>query len=222
MAGFVVDAEGKPVVGAVIDHTGDIHKAYVTNSEGKFVLDTRAPAIVVRLEGYKSKRVATQASTTVKITLQRLPERRQIPICSPKGDYYRIEESSALLLFPVPPGVEAAVQGADADYASRGYYLHTDQGYKWISHGSGPFYTFGLPLDDDVWLSVEYEEVTYGAGGETIVDARGKYPNGNRWRYLGRSGESASYSNIDETTARTFDKFLDGVCLAAGSRGNGK
>jgi hypothetical protein len=38
---------------------------------------------------------------------------------------------------------------------------------------------------------VEYEEVTYDAGGLTIVDARGQLLNGNRWRRLGMFGESA-------------------------------
>ena len=63
---------------------------------------------------------------------------------------------------------------------------------------------------DRLWRSVKYEEVTFDWGGVTIIDARGQLPNGNRWRYLGMFGESASYSDMDEATAKILDRFLDG------------
>jgi hypothetical protein len=60
---------------------------------------------------------------------------------------------------------------------------------------------------------VKYEEVTYDVGGLMIIDARGQLQDGNRWRSLVKFGESASYSNIDEATAKILDQFLDGACL---------
>jgi hypothetical protein len=84
-------------------------------------------------------------------------------------------------------------------------------------HGSGPLWSFGLPFDQDFWRSVKYEEVRYEIGGLTIIDARGEFPNGRRWRSLGKFGESASYSDVDQETAKILDKLLDGACLKAAS-----
>lgn len=69
-----------------------------------------------------------------------------------------------------------------------------------------------MPSDQDMWRSVNYEEIAYDIGGLTIIDARGQLPNGQRWRYLGKFDESASYSDIEEVTAKTLDRFLDGAC----------
>jgi hypothetical protein len=62
------------------------------------------------------------------------------------------------------------------------------------------------------------EEVTFEAGGKTITDARGQFATGNRWRSLGKFGESASYSDMDEATSAILDRFLDGACLKLPSR----
>jgi hypothetical protein len=91
--------------------------------------------------------------------------------------------------------------------------VETQQGTVGIRHGSGPFWSFGFPADVDVWQSSEYEEMTFTQGTVTVTDARGKLSNGNRWRYLGKVGESASYSEIDEATAKILDRVLDGACL---------
>jgi hypothetical protein len=85
-------------------------------------------------------------------------------------------------------------------------------------HGSGPLWSFGTPSDLDVWRSVSYEEATFDSGRLTIIDARGQFPNGDRWRHLGMFGESASYSDVDEVTAKILDQFLDGACLKAAAR----
>jgi hypothetical protein len=53
----------------------------------------------------------------------------------------------------------------------------------------------------------------YENGGLRIIDAQGEFPNGDRWRSLGKFGESASYTGVDPTTAKILDKFLDGACL---------
>lgn len=116
------------------------------------------------------------------------------------------------------PGVNVSGQGQDIDYGARGYYVDTPQGPKGIRHGSGPMWSFGTPPDRDVWRSVKYEEVVHDVGGLTIIDARGQLPNGDRWRYLGKFGESASYSDVDEATAEILDKFLDGACIKPTAR----
>lgn len=75
-----------------------------------------------------------------------------------------------------------------------------------------------MPEDLDVWPSVKYEEITYDFGGVAVMDARGQLQNGNRRRYLGMFGESASYDDVDDAAAKTLDRFLDGACLKLPSR----
>ena len=109
--------------------------------------------------------------------------------------------------------MKATGQGRDVDYIIRWYYVQSEEGRKGIMHGSGANWSHGTPLDLDVWRSIRFEEAAFEAGGLTIVDARGQLPNGKWWRYLGTFCESASYSDMDEATAKILDKFLDGVCI---------
>ena len=213
IAGMVFDPEGKPVVEARIDHSGDSRKNHQTDSKGRFELDTRAPIFIVRKAGFRSELVRTQNATEVRVTLQKLSKGRAFPICSSTGRYEGIEGWGASLQFSRVSGVKASRQSRDIDYGARSYYTETKQGPKGIMHGSGPLWSWGVPLDGDVWRSVAYEESAFDAGGMMIIDARGKMANGNQWRYLGKFGESASYSEVDETTARVLDQFLDGACL---------
>ena len=157
--------------------------------------------------------VRTKDTTESRITLQKLSENQLLPTCSNTGRYDGIDGWGASFQFPRTSGVKASRQGQDIDYGARNYYVETKQGPKGIRHGSGPLWSFGTPLDQDVWRSVKYEEATYDVAGLMIIDARGQLPNGNRWRNLGKFGESASYSNIDEATAKILDQFLDGACL---------
>jgi hypothetical protein len=74
-------------------------------------------------------------------------------------------------------------------------------------------WSFGIPSALEAWQSVEYDEATYTNGNIAIIDARGQAANGKRWRYPGKFGESADYSDVDEPTARILDRVLDGACL---------
>lgn len=109
-----------------------------------------------------------------------------------------------------------SAQGRDSDYAARSYYVETPQGPKGVSYGVGPMWSFGLPIDQDVWRSVKYDEVAFEYRPDLmIIDARGQFPNGARWRSLGKFGESAFYRDVDEATAKILDRVLDGACLNA-------
>lgn len=213
ISGVVLDPTGEPVAEAHIDHTNDRRQLHQTDSEGRFELDTNAPAVVIRKAGFRSELLRTQDAAEVRVTLQKLPEGWSFPNCPSTGRYYGIDGWQAAFRFPGLPGIKASRQGHDVDYGVRSYFVRTKQGRTGITHGSGPMWSFGLPEDRDVWESVHLEEVTIKAGGWVIVDARGQFANGNRWRNLGKFGESASYSAGDEVTARTLDRLLDGACL---------
>jgi hypothetical protein len=218
IVGTVVDPEGKPIPEARLDHTNDRRQLHQTDANGRFDLDTQAPVIVIRKAGFQSELVLTQDATEIRVTLRKLTPTRPFPACSGTGPYEGINGSGASFQFSKLPGVTASKQGQDVDYGARSYYVDTDQGPKGIMHGSGPMWSFGVPVDQDVWRSIKYEEITYDFGPFTVMDARGQFQNGDRWRYLGKFGESASYSGVDEGIAKTLDRFLDSACLKLPSR----
>lgn len=216
IVGVVVEPDGRPVAEASVDHSND-HREYQTDSDGRFVLDTRAPALVVRKAGFQSELIRTQNVTEVRVILRKATQNRVLPACGNSGRYEGLRGWAALLRFPRIPGVKASRQGRDIDFGVRVYYVNTGQTHKGIMHGSGPNWSYGIPSSLDVWRSVRFEETAFSAGGYTITDARGQLANDRRWRYLGRFGESASYSDVDETTAKVLDEVLDGACLSAGA-----
>ena len=215
IVGTVLDEQGKPVAEASIGHSDDRRHEFTTDSEGRFELSTRAPALVVRKAGYGSELIRTEHESNVRITLRRPAQKRTLPACRYTDLLVGIEGWGARLRLPRVPGVEADVQGRDIDYGLRYHYVRTGQGTKGILHGSGPNWGFGVPADENIWTSVHYEEACFEVGGQRIVAARGQYRNGERWRYLGTFGESASYDDMEEKVSRVLDRVLDGACLDA-------
>jgi hypothetical protein len=211
ITGFVVDVSGNPVQGAAIVHAGPT--APITDAEGRFEVDTSAPAFVVRKLGFRSEFVRLNSANVPRITFQKIKETMTFPTCS-GGGLIGIEGFQSEFHFHKARGVIVGRPGRDVDFGQRLYYVETKQGRKGITHGSGPHWGSGLPTDESVWKSQKYDETIYAAGNEGILDARGEFANGNRWRSLGRSGETAVYFDVDEATARILDRFLDRACLS--------
>jgi len=216
IVGVVLDEQGNPIEGASVDHTDPSRSdRTATDSAGKFDLWIDAPSFVIRKAGYHGLLVQTAnlGAPELRFVLQKSAAR--LRVCSggeiPDDVYgYRISFE-----FPKLPGIEEA-SGRDVDYSTRSYYINTANGPKGIQHGQGAMWSFGVPLDDNVWRSVSYEDISFRAGRITIVDARGQYANGGRWRFLGKFGETASYEDVDEKTAAILDRVLDGGCLKLG------
>lgn len=235
--GVVVDEDGKPVVGAEIHHSSDIRRLPTKQLLGEFDLETRAPVLVIRKRGYESRVLRTEESATritlrratdgesgqtkteespaVGITLRKIREVRRIPSCPGSRQSPGGAGSFTSFVFPKVPGVSVGELGHDVDYTVRYYTLKTKDGRKGIQHGWGPLWGSAEPLDSEVWKSAKYEETRYENDSVTIIDARGQTPDGRRWRSLGKFGESATYRNVDEATAKILDRVLDGVCLKA-------
>ena len=175
--------------------------------------DTRAAILVVRKPGFHSELVRTKDAGEVRITLRRLNGNRVFSTCPATADYVGIDGWGALFRFPKASGLKVGRQGRDIDYGIRIYFI-SKRKHKWITHGSGPLWSFGTPPDRYVRESVKYEESVYESGGQLIIDGRGQFANGRRWRNLGRFSESAAYSDVDELTAKSLDRFLDSACLS--------
>jgi hypothetical protein len=210
VTGIIADEDGAPVGGAYLDHTAVLRKAHVTDAEGRFVVETRAPAVVVRKRGFRSQRLAVAGAADVRITLQRVPE---LPFreCSNQSLHEELGGWRPLFRIPGIPGVEADhLQVNDVDHGSRSYGREGEAAR--IIHGCGPMWSFGMPSDGDVWRSIVYEETSYQAGDAGISDAKGELPDGRRWRYLGLFGESAFYRDADREAAMMLDQVMDRVC----------
>jgi hypothetical protein len=217
IGGIVLDSDGNPVSGAQIGHTGNGFQAPHTDSSGRFELETKAAAFVIRKAGFRSERVPTQDATGIHITLHRL-QRPAFPACPDAKSRERVYPLAAAFQFPKIPGIKSSRPSRDVDYVSRRYYVETKSGREAVLYGHGPSWTLGVPENTQVWQSVYYDEVAYDFAGFPIVDARGQLSNGNRWRYVGMVGESASHSGVDEEGAKTLDKLIDGACLKLSSR----
>ena len=72
LQGVVVDQSGAPIPNASIDHS-DKNLFNPTDERGRFSLDTRAPFVVIRAAGYRSRRLSTSTKFPARITLNNAP-----------------------------------------------------------------------------------------------------------------------------------------------------
>ena len=220
ITGIVIDQDGKTVAEARIGSTDD-HQVHATDSNGRFEIDTRAPAVVVRKTGFRSARISTQDTSEFTAKLEKV--RSTIRTCSDEKRYVGLESFKTnmhlpTLRFPRLRSVHISKQGHDVDYVDRYYYVETAGGKKFgITHGVGPNWTSG-PDARDIWQSTAFDEVTFKAGDVMVIDSRGQFPDGTRWRYVGTFSESAAYRRADEATRRVLDEVLDGFCVSSSTR----
>lgn len=80
-------------------------------------------------------------------------------------------------------------------------------------------WSFGKPFEGDVWKSITFQEDSFEVNRFKILDSRGEWADGTRWRMLGMFGETASYSHVDKETAKILDRFMDGACFVLSERG---
>lgn len=117
------------------------------------------------------------------------------------------------LWFAKLPGVTASSVVHDVDYAARRYSVESGSIRYVIQHGAGPMWG-SLPLDSDVWSSATYTEDIWELGrGISILSAGGRSEDGHQCGFIGTWGETASYSNVDEATAKKLDQFLATACM---------
>jgi len=207
VSGVVVDTEGRPVVGAWLDHL-NMGASGQTDMQGRFDVMPQGRHWVIRKPGYESQPMETRDSRTeLRIVLrsqtQSLPSCERVVSCKSLGGAF---------CFPKISGVTASGPHFDSDSASQSFSVRKTH----ITHGKGALWG-GLTFTADVWSSAQYRETAYPrterGGTVNIIDARGKTTDGTYWRSLGLFGESAFYHDVDQPTAALFDKVLDGVCL---------
>lgn len=211
LSGIVTDHDGKPLANVWINHTGIQGQIMKTNAEGRFEIQTRAPSIVFRKDGFKGRFCRVERDATVEVKLDPAP---QLKACPSSANCLSLKGFMSAFCLPKIRGVNVTAQSNDIDYGQREFVIQTLGGRKGIQHAAGPMWGAGLPLDDEVWSSVEYHETGYrDVEGFQVIDARGKTSNGECWRVLGHAFETASYRKLSADEVSLLDKVLDGVCL---------
>src|SRR6185437_8622636 len=133
VSGVVVDPEGRPVIGAHIDHS-DVREdeQLFTDEQGRFHFQTRAPALVVRKRGFDGQLFRTDGTHPLRIVLQ--PTARSIPPCTKTCD--TLKGPGHAFCFPLLPGFHASQQGSYIDSIMRVFTLPTKDGEREILLGS--------------------------------------------------------------------------------------
>ena len=213
-SGRVTDESGQPIAGAHVDHS-DVkeQEELFTDELGRFHVETRATALVIRKHGFDGQRIETNTTGPLRVVLHRATA---LPAC--KSVCVGLKNGSGSFCFPPVTGVRVSEQGRMGDSTMREFMVPTGDGPREVLFGTGPSWTLGIPFTGDVWESVEYSEKDYVNGESDVIDARGKTSDGKVWRFVGTFGESASYYEVDPSDAALPDRFLDGVCAPAASR----
>jgi hypothetical protein len=211
VSGIVADAIGNPIPGAMVAHSNLQGKPVETGADGRFTLETDAPAVVIQKPEYRSQRVETLGSQEIRVTLKHLSQ--AFPVCGETSSWVGMDGLIfGGFFFRKIPGVKATRPKMDVDYLARTYSVAVLGKRYAVWHGTGPLWGGSEPSDELVWMSAQFEEVEYDVGGNYVVDARGVLPNGNRWHHLGSSDVSASYRDVPPEAAATLDKLLDSAC----------
>jgi hypothetical protein len=210
LSGVVRDVGGKPLADVWINHATLDHPALKTNAKGHFDIETRAPAIVFRKDGFSGRYYRVDRNANLEITLERA---HPLTACSSSAACMSLKGFASIFCLPKVRGIKTLAQNNDIDYGTQWFVLRTSTGKKGIQHAAGPMWGMGL-LDEDVWSAVQYTETDYrDLEGFGVIDARGKSASGESWRVLGSFGESASYRMASEDEAKMLDRVLDGICL---------
>ena len=211
ISGRVVDESGQPVAGAHIDHS-DVkeQEQLFTDELGRFHVDTRASAVVIRKHGFDGALIRISNSAPLRIVLQHA---ETLPTC--KSACVGLKGAQSTFCFPTVPGVKISEQGRMGDSVMREFMVATTDGPREVLFGTGPTWSLGIPFTGDIWESIEYKERDYILGDSDVIDARGTTSDGKVWRYVGTFGESASYYEVQPRDAALPDRFLDGVCAPA-------
>jgi hypothetical protein len=203
ISGTVKDTDGNAVENVRIDHIGKMvvipptelavppsPDEVRTDSQGHFRLVTDKPAIVIRKPGYESQRVRITGDAELQITLMRI-------------------RSTSRCKLPATPAFKTK-DGNDVDYTAKWFYIETKDGPQGIISGTGPMYSWGAPMDRNVWTSVDYEEVMYENG---VVDASGHSADGKYWRSRGIFGAAAQYYYQTREIAEQLDCVMDKISI---------
>jgi len=205
LEGIVLDGNGDPVAESAIFYSYHRDLGH-TGKDGKFSIQTTYSRLLIRKAGYVSA-MATRSNTgdPIIVHLQALPNGKRLPKCPRNNVGFSIR-------FAKLKGMIVSGESRDVDFTARQYSFGKTAS---ITHGSGPMWAFGMPLQAEVESEGFAEKVFSHPSADTeIYDYRGRDANGSYFRSVGFIGEAAAYSTKDLVAARQLDAILDTACSA--------
>jgi len=214
LSGVVTDAAGHPLSEVWISHAGPGVANSKTDPNGRFEIETRAPAIVFRKGGFQSKYLRIDNKREKSLAIILAGPAPQMRSCSGSPGCISLDSFGSAFCLPKIHSVNVSKQGNDVDYGCRSFWIRTPGGKAGVQHCSGGLWGSGFPFDQDVWSAEEYTEIAYqDREGFLITDARGEDPKGKYWRVLGHALETVSYRNASAPDAAMLDRVIDGACI---------
>jgi hypothetical protein len=213
--GVVIDESGKPLAGVYVEHLHALPNAkkyrpeVFTDLNGTFELETDAPALVLRKPGFEPVFVRVREKAQLRLTLR--AESKRFPECSGREKCSYLGSFGSFCV-PTLKEMTRPSTGQDIDYQIREFRVRGKPKASMVQ-GAGPMWSFGTPIDRNVWSSEEYLETDYLKGKLRIIDARGRTYEGKQWRLLGTFGETLAYGDIDAEEAAILDRLIDGACV---------
>jgi hypothetical protein len=194
IVGTVLDVDGKPISEARIDHSDNPRERVTTDATGKFQIQTRAPALVIRKGGYRNQWLRTAHISEVSILRIHRWMGGAVLLSSSGGCERRTPRKRYRLRSP-------RLRNAESGNNPRKWTeleLRSSINDRCLAIGT-------VPGD-----GVRHRPPNYDRCQRSNV----------RWkvRSLGKFGESASYHDVTEADARLLDRVLDGVCIRSNQR----
>ena len=183
----VVDGNGRPLEGVVVGHTEKRFNVGRSGKDGRIAIETDAPRIVIRREGYQAVVVRPADLERGGRVVSRGTGRVAVCVTS----------------FPAPGWEAQPVRSATRV-----------QRFGGVRHGTSPMWGGLVPSTGWVWASETYSEREMLLNGSRSVDASGVMADGRHWREIGDFGETISYADVSAATAAELDKAIERLCRA--------
>jgi hypothetical protein len=103
--------------------------------------------------------------------------------------------------------------GRDVDYSNYALGFGKKPNRAWLQGIYGPNATSGQVPREWLRATSEASQRKWKFAEIEGVDAKGKLPDGNYWRYFGMFGESFWYYEAPPDAAAYFDRVIDTVCF---------
>ncbi|MEO5820569.1 MAG: carboxypeptidase-like regulatory domain-containing protein [Vicinamibacteraceae bacterium] len=210
--GVVTDPGGRPLAGVTI--STPVEAIAETAADGSFPLSPTWTMARFTADGYLPRIRFSDELVDEAVVMMPTSERaRRLPRCSASEP----ANGFGMLGVPTPDDVRRTVHNADHAVS-----VEWRRGGASLWHNSGSVMTSSLPpeiaisglqdvRDRDVRLP---DDVGQDLRARLITDYRGRRPDGNRYRFVGRLGEFYEYDGVSPTAAHFFDRMLDALCYA--------
>jgi hypothetical protein len=224
-------ADGKPIKGMVNSNIGKPIKDVfiysrslmqigsetftpftVTNENGEFKLENRGKVLFLQHPDFEPLiKILDERVNEVEITLQPLNLKKiSFSTCSTvnKSDW-----TGRKMRFPITK-IKGVIKetGEDSNALKVEYSRQSERSFMNMFWGT--MATNGLPPEELILASKSYLIRSIKFNKWLGIEFKGELENGRFWRYIGREGESISYSSSSREASKYFDSIIKRMCIS--------